>query len=485
MSGLRLTRFPPDKKTVGFFRFRRLGDDYLLTNDVGAYSFLCPADFELFLTGKTSHLSPQKYDELRAKGFVRDWLDMADLAKQYARKNAFLACSPGLHIVVVTLRCDHRCVYCQTSPGGVAAASCDMDRATARRVVDTVFLSPSAKLHIEFQGGEPLLNFDAIKFIVAYALRKNVEAKRDLRFSLVTNLTFMNKAALRFLMSNDVGICTSLDGPAFVHDKMRLSRLPGGSHGHVVRWIRKIQKEIQRNGAYRGRLNALTTVTRHSLPHARRIVDEFMGLGLDGIHLRPVSPFGIRASVWRSLNPGVDGFMGFYREALEYIIDRNRQGVLFFERMARIFLTKILTQSDPNFLDLRSPCGAGIGQVAYNFNGDVYTCDEGRMFSRRGDESFRMGTAGRHAFKDLIDQPVVKAVCMASLLDNLPGCSDCAYLPYCGVCPAFNYATEGDFFSRGFNERCRINMAVLDLLFSKLSAPAGDAQDVLATWVSK
>jgi len=43
---------------------------------------------------------------------------------------------------------------------------------------------------------------------------------------------------------------------------------------------------------------------------------------------------------------------------------------------------KILTENDPNFLDSRSPCGACIGQVAYNYDGKVYTCDEGRMFAR-------------------------------------------------------------------------------------------------------
>jgi len=61
------------------------------------------------------------------------------------------------------------------------------------------------------------------------------------------------------------------------------------------------------------------------------------------------------------------------------------------EKAAVTFLKKIMTEEDPNHLDFRSPCGAGIGQLAYNYNGKVYTCDEGRMMSMMNDESFCLG----------------------------------------------------------------------------------------------
>ena len=47
--------------------------------------------------------------------------------------------------------------------------------------------------------------------------------------------------------------------------------------------------------------------------------------------------------------------------------------------------------ADPNYLDIRSPCGAGIGQIAYSYDGKIYTCDEGRMLGGMGDDIFCIG----------------------------------------------------------------------------------------------
>jgi radical SAM protein with 4Fe4S-binding SPASM domain len=162
-------------------------------------------------------------------------------------------------------------------------------------------------------------------------------------------------------------------------------------------------------------------------------------------------------------------FVRFYKKALDYILQVNLNGKFFYERTASIFLTKILSDCDPNFLDIRSPCGAGIGQIAYNYNGDVYTCDEGRMLSRIGDESFRIGNVKVDNYSNIISHPTVKAMCIASCLDNLPGCSECVYKPYCGVCPLVNYAERGNIFIQPLNsKKCRIQTGILDYLFEKI-----------------
>jgi hypothetical protein len=75
---------------------------------------------------------------------------------------------------------------------------------------------------------------------------------------------------------------------------------------------------------------------------------------------------------------------------MEYIIELNKRGVLFREQLTNIYLAKIFRPKDPNFMDNRSPCGACIGQVAYNYDGKIYSCDEGRMLGRMGDDNFMM-----------------------------------------------------------------------------------------------
>ena len=70
--------------------------------------------------------------------------------------------STGLHIFVVTLRCEHTCRYCQVSRQSAAKSKFDMTEQTARRALELAFRSPSPQLKIEFQGGEPLLNFPLV-----------------------------------------------------------------------------------------------------------------------------------------------------------------------------------------------------------------------------------------------------------------------------------------------------------------------------------
>jgi len=471
-----------DKQKVGPFQFKQLEGQYLLTNFIGDHIFLKPSSFDAFLSGKIEKVSPDEYSQLQDKGFLRDQLNFDNLAQRYAQKNMFLGRKgTTLHIVVVTLRCDHKCVYCQASSRDLKENELDMDVATAKKVVDRIFESSSKGITIEFQGGEPLVNFEVIKFIVKYAQEKNKEAKKDLRFALVSNLTFMNTNILKYLLENNIHVCTSLDGPERVHNRCRVASGKKNSHKNVVKWASRLIKEYKKANST-NKLFALTTITRFSLPFPKEIVDEYVKLGLEGMHLRPLSTFGTNKKAWQPLAFSGSDFLVFYKKALDHIIDLNMKGKDFHERFAVIFLTKILTDKEMGYLDLRSPCGAGIGQMAYNFNGDVYACDEGRMMSRHGDESFRLGNVNTGSYDDFFNSNVVKTMCIASCLDNLPACNQCVYKPYCGVCPLQNYIVNESIFNTSAFW-CEVHKGILDYLFIKLKDEK--TKNLFYKWVNR
>ena len=470
-----------DNRKAGFFRFKKLKGKYLLTNDLGAYSFLEPAKFRDFLSGTINISSPNIYTDLKAKGFIKNESDFDGITQKYAIKNDFLNYDTSLHIIVVTLRCDHSCIYCQTGSRSLKEIKLDMSAGTARCVVDRIFESSNENTVIEFQGGEPLVNFDIIKYIVRYAKKKNLTFKKKLLFSCVSNFNLLTNEKLKFLLQNNVALCTSLDGPAQLHNTNRV-KISGDSHKNTMKWLKIIRKKT-REGDYKYKVNALTTLTRFSTKYPKAIIDEFVGLGLEGVHLRPVSPFGINIDIWNKINVPVDEFKRFYRLALDHILEINKKNVLFYERTAKIFLTKILSPGNSDYLDLRSPCGAGIGQLAYNFNGDVYTCDEGRMMSRLGSELFRLGNVFQDHHKDYMRHDGTKALAVASCLDNLPGCSECAYKPYCGSCPIYNYVLTGDIFKSAYNDKCKINTFILDHLFELIQDE--QKKKIFLSWVNK
>lgn len=456
-----------DPVKTGPFRFRKVSGKMLVTNDLGRHQLLDDKQFHDFVTGA---LKPgdATYEKLKVDGFIRDQMDFDAIAAVWAKRNKFLWQGPTLHVIVTTLRCNHRCLYCHASALGMADAATDMTEETARKVVDRIFESPSSAITIEFQGGEPLANWPIVKFIVEYATEKNKTAGKSLWLNLVTNLSLMDDAKMKWLLAQGVNFCTSIDGPAALHDRNR-PWSTGASHAEATKWFKKIDDKTK---AKMFRIDALLTVTRLSLSQPREIVDEYARIGARGVFLRPLNPYGMAVATWNKIGYGPEEFLAFYAKALDRVLEINRERTLrrpFFEQTARLYLAKILTDDDPNYLDLRSPCGAGIGQMAYNFDGSVFTCDEGRMLNRMGDDTFLIGKAGEGTYAESAGHPVVRALAVASNLDNQIECSKCAYKPYCGICPVQCYKEQGDITGRmPTNSRCKISMGVLDILFDRL-----------------
>jgi len=469
-----------NKKTVGFFRFKKLKDKYLLTNDFGYYIFLTPVQFKKFLGGDFD-TKDEIYQELEEKGFIKNSFNLDKLGERYRSRNITVFQGPSLHIIVVTLRCNFKCIYCQAASRPMTEKGYDMDLNTAKRVVDFIFKSPSPSITIEFQGGEPLVNWPVVKFIVEYARKKNETEKKELLLSLVSNFSLMSEEKLNFLIKNKVSLCTSLDGPEKIHNKNR-PWLGGNSYKITTYWIKKIrelEEKKEKEGEKMYHLSALLTISRFSLLYPKEIIDEYIKWGFKGIHLRPLSYLGLSGMFKNTIGYSAEEFLNFWKTAMDYIISINLKGRFFFERGTRIMLQKILTDQDTGFLDLRSPCGAGIGQVLYNYDGKIYTCDEGRMFK---DNTFMIGNINKDGYKKVISNDKIKTMITASTLENLP-CDLCVYKPYCGVCPVINYALYENLFPQMSNtDWCKMHKGMFDYLFDKLENKK-IKEEVLEKWV--
>jgi len=464
--------------------WRRDGAECLVTNDFGHYAWLKRKDFDLLLAGRLGEKHPA-YAALADKGFIRDRLDFDGLAAKWRSKNAYLNSGPGLHILVLTLRCNHKCLYCQSSAAGVGSKDTDMSAATAKKCVDFAFQSPNPGITIEFQGGEPLLNWEALKAAVLHARAKAKKAGKDLRLALVSNFSLMTEEKAQFLMENEVSICTSLDGPADLHNRNRVF-CGGNSHAATVKWLKFFQARHARQvPEYRVfKPSALLTVSRYSLGRHKEIIDEYVKAGLEDIFIRPLAPIGYAKNLWGQIGYDAKAFGKFYLESLDYILKLNRAGVTLREKMASMMLDKIINSRDPGYLDARCPCGAAIGQIAYNYNGDLYTCDEGRMVGWEGDDAFKIGNVRKDPYRKVMTSGAARACVLSSNLESQPDCARCAYKPYCGVCPVYNYETQGSLWGdMAVNDRCGLFKGTFGALFAMLKKPANEA--ILKKWVAK
>jgi len=478
-----------NSKRLGNFRFKKIGKNYLITNDVGNWQYLNAENFKRFLNAKISQ-KEKIYQELSGKGFIDlNKKNLSGLSAQYLNLNRSVFGGPTLFIMVLTLRCNHRCLYCQVTPENEKARGFDMTEPIAKKAIDLIFRSPSKFIGIEFQGGEPVLNWPVLKYIVKYAKRVNQEKNKNLKISLVSNLTLLDDKKLKFLLKEDVSISCSFDGPAKVHDKNRIFLNKESSCKIVSKKIKEIQKAIKLKRAksknkFVDNLNAVLTISKFSLPYHKEIINEYIKMGFDNIFIRPLSPFGLQRQILNIIGYRAEEFIDFYKKSMDYILKLNLEGKSFVERNAYYALRKILKNEDPNYLELRSPCGAGIGQMAFNYDGGIFTCDEGRMAERMGYENFKLGEVNSNDYNQLIDNEITKTMCLASCLDNQFSCLNCVYKPYCGICPVANFIEYGTIFPQISNtDKCKINKAMFDYLFSKIKNKK--YKEIFENWLDK
>jgi His-Xaa-Ser system radical SAM maturase HxsB len=435
-------------------RIRHIKKKFLITTDHGGWVVLNRTELDTLNSHKISNAL---FTKLEQKGIIFTNHNRNILEHYQRQRYGFLNSGVRLHILVPTLRCNHRCVYCHSSADSSSDIEKDMDKETASKTIDFIFQTPARNITIEFQGGDALINFDLFKHLVLRAKKVNKIFRKNVHFALVTNLTIMKDEFLRWIKKENISIASSLDGPAFLHNLNRRYENGKTTYEDVVKWIQKVRKVI-------GNPPGLMMVTtRHSLKHWKEIIDEYVKWDQKEIQLKYLSKLGFASSTWKNIGYTIEEFIEFWTKSMDYIIELNKKGTFIRERFVHLILKKILTDRDPGFLDFRSPCGIVIGQLAYNYNGDIYSCDEGRNF-----EFFKLGNVSKDMYKDVVTSEQGLELVNASILDNYL-CDNCVYKPYCGVCPVLNYAEDGNIIPKlAINSRCKLFKAMFDYVFEKI-----------------
>lgn len=458
-----------------YFNYKEFDGEYLLTNDLGKYAFVTRGTFDNLIKNDYESIPDNELCELKDKYFIYDDNDDVFIEKAiipYRDIRNYLFSATSLHIFVLTNACNMGCIYCQAQDSDNRHKG-KMSIEVAQKAVDIALQSPSRYLTFEFQGGEPLLNFEALRFIVEYA--ETEKKDHEIEFTVVTNTSLLDDENIEFFVSHNITVSTSLDGDETLHNKNRPLNSVQGSFAKVKNSVSRLQDRSIPVGA-------IQTTTKYSLKKAQTIIDTYVELGFRHLFIRPLTPLGYAKEHWNDIGYKSDEFIEFYKESLAYIIKLNQEGKNIREDHASIFLRKILGGCSDNYMELRSPCGAAVGQIAYYYDGQIFTCDEARMLAEMGMTDFCMGSVDS-SYDQLMDSKVCKITCQSSVLESLPSCSDCVYSPYCGVCPVINYALEKNIYSREPNGyRCKVYKGILDILFDYIKNDPV-AVEIFETWI--
>jgi len=464
------------------FRYHPNGQ-VLLVNECGDYIFVPQNTFEEIISDKFTKEN-QQYFDLQSRLFFKDAendeFSLQKTAAKYRSRKAYLRDFTSLHMVVVTLRCNQRCEYCQVSCAEHDARKYDMPVDTALKIVDTIFQSPSKSIKIEFQGGEPTLHWDVVEKTVLYAKEKSQSFDKELSFVLCSNLTGITREQLLFCHNHNICISTSLDGAKPLHDKCRVLRTGGSSYDLFIRNLSLAREIVGENN-----VDALMTTTAFSLRKFPEIIDEYIALGFNGIFIRSLNPYGFAAEQSEALGYDMQEFVEAYVNALQYILSINKTR-FFPEHFAAILLSRILTPFSTGFVDLQSPAGAGISGAIYDYDGSVYPSDEARMLARMGDAHFSLGNIHINSYQEMFGGLKLRNIIKNACVEVTPSCAYCAYQSYCGADPVRNYLESGgEIRKMEGTPFCIKHKGIFDYIFSFLARMSEEEENIVWSWITR
>ncbi|MEW6351793.1 MAG: peptide-modifying radical SAM enzyme CbpB [Thermodesulfobacteriota bacterium] len=386
-------------------------------------------------------------------------LSAGSLLDEFGRKRAeFLrqmdllrfGLKPSAAYLNPTERCNLNCSYCyipeEMRREGVQMSEQELVKALS--ILKDVFretMPGGTRPQIIFHGSEPMLARNAMfAGIERFA--------DDFTFGVQTNGTLLDKEAIEFLTSHEIGIGLSLDGHTdAVADLTRMSWGHAGVFGKVVDVLDRLKGYPN--------YNVICTVTSHNVAHLPRIV-EF--LHAEEVPVAMLNPVRCTREGGKRLKPRDEDFSPHFLEALDttYHLYQEIGRKLIIANFANVILGIVAPLARRLMCDI-SPCGGGRCFFAVGAKGDLFPCSEFVGIPR-----FRGGNLFRDDIRDVLESPAFKSVTERKAEDITP-CSSCAVRNFCGApCPAEAYAMKGELnrpgaFCELYEEQVRYAMRLI------------------------
>ena len=319
--------------------------------------------------------------------------------------------------------CNLNCSYCFASQGKYHGERAVMSFEVGKRALDFLVEHSGTRhnLEVDFFGGEPLMNFDVVKQLVAYARSIEKEAGKHFRFTLTTNGMLIDDDVIDFANREMSNVVLSLDGRKEVHDRFRVDYAGNGSWERIVP---KFQKLV---AAREGKNYYMRGTFTHNNPDFLNDIKQMLDLGFTELSMEPVVCAPDDPSALTKEDQEL--VMRQYEELAELMLQREREGKPF-----TFYHYMIDLSGGPCIYKRVSGCGSGTEYMAVTPWGDLYPCHQ-----FVGDEKFKLGSI----FTGL-DNPDVQNEFAACNVYAKPECRDCWARLYCsGGCAANAYHATG------------------------------------------
>ena len=331
--------------------------------------------------------------------------------------------------------CNLNCSYCFASQGKFHGERALMSFEVGRQAIDFLVAHSGGRtnLEVDFFGGEPLMNWQVVKDIVAYARSLEAEHHKRFRFTLTTNGVLVDDEVIDFANREMHNVVMSLDGRKEVHDRFRKDYAGRGSYDVIVPKFQKFAKARGERDYYiRG------TYTHHNTDFTRDIF-HMADLGFTQLSMEPVvcPPDDPCALTEEDMPVLFEQYELLAREMLRR--EKEGRGFTFYHYMLDL-------THGPCIYKRISGCGSGTEYMAVTPWGDLYPCHQ-----FVNDPAYLLG----NIWDGVTNEKVRDEFKLCNAYAR-PECQDCWAKLYCsGGCPANAYHASGSI--RGIHEQgCRL-----------------------------
>ena len=319
--------------------------------------------------------------------------------------------------------CNLNCAYCFASQGKYHGDRAIMSFEVGKRALDFLIEHSAGRrnLEVDFFGGEPLMNFDVVKRLVAYARSREKECGKNFRFTLTTNGMLIDDDVIDFANREMSNVVLSLDGRKEIHDRFRVDYAGKGSWERIVP---KFQKLVEARGNQNYYMRGTFT---HANPDFLKDIEEMLRLGFTELSMEPVvcAPEDPSALTREDLPIVLEQ----YERLAALMLERRRAGKPF-----TFYHYMIDLKGGPCIYKRVSGCGSGTEYMAVTPWGDLYPCHQ-----FVGEEKFRMGNVW-----DGVTNTKIQEEFASCNVYSRPECKDCWAKLYCsGGCAANAYHATG------------------------------------------
>ena len=319
--------------------------------------------------------------------------------------------------------CNLNCSYCFASQGKYHGERALMSFEVGKRALDFLIENSGTRrnLEVDFFGGEPLMNWDVVKQLVAYARTQEKIYNKNFRFTLTTNGILIDDDVIDFANREMSNVVLSLDGRKEIHDRLRVDYAGNGSYDRIVP---KFKKLVEARG---GKNYYMRGTFTHANPDFTKDVFHMADMGFTELSMEPVvcdptDPAALTAE-------DIETVKQHYEILAKEILRREDEGRPFTFYHYMIDLT-----GGPCIYKRISGCGSGTEYMAVTPWGDLYPCHQ-----FVGEEAYKLGDIWNGVTNNAVREEF--RACNAY---SRPECADCWAKLYCsGGCAANAHHATG------------------------------------------